>query len=168
MFAPAVEVVGTPEPALEPEVLDLVAEIAPEVEIEQLPEAVETTLTLDPPETAPTLVFDDTNDDAGNHANDGDELVLGPQSMLDDEIVGNPVPPAAEERVEETVPQRRRWLVSGDAEPEAAVPRAPSSGATLFERMSNIARSAARGESEAAPATDPLDIPRFLNRQNNQ
>ena len=168
VFAPAVEVVGTPEPALEPEVLELVAEIAPEVEIEQLPEAVETTLTLDPPETAPTLVFDDTNDDAGNDANDGDELVLGPQSMLDDEIVGNPVPPAAEERVEEMPPQRRRWLVSGDAEPEAAVPRPPSSGATLFERMSNIARSAARGESEAAPATDPLDIPRFLNRQNNQ
>jgi cell division protein FtsZ len=48
----------------------------------------------------------------------------------------------------------------------------------LFERMSNIARGAAKaqvedGEDEDAPrlrtgTRDPLDIPRFLNRQNNQ
>ena len=44
---------------------------------------------------------------------------------------------------------------------------------TLFERMSNIARGAPRPRStrsEAAPdfRREPIDIPRFLNRQNNQ
>jgi cell division protein FtsZ len=43
----------------------------------------------------------------------------------------------------------------------------------LFERMSNIARGASKAqveEEEEAPRSsrDPLDIPRFLNRQNNQ
>ncbi|MBV9882870.1 MAG: hypothetical protein JO276_07680, partial [Sphingomonadaceae bacterium] len=48
-----------------------------------------------------------------------------------------------------------------------------------FERMSNIARGAAKAQVEDAPeeeaprmrtgtSRDPLDIPRFLNRQNNQ
>jgi cell division protein FtsZ len=32
--------------------------------------------------------------------------------------------------------------------------------------MSNIARGAAKADDSAK--TDPLDIPRFLNRQNNQ
>jgi cell division protein FtsZ len=39
--------------------------------------------------------------------------------------------------------------------------------------MSNIARGAAKAQVEEEPAPsrgsrDPLDIPRFLNRQNNQ
>jgi len=85
--------------------------------------------------------------------------------MLDEPVVSNPVPPVVEEA--DTAPRRRRWLVTGDAE-EEATPKAPASGATLFERRSNIARSASRGDIEAAPTTDPLDIPRFLNRQNNQ
>jgi cell division protein FtsZ len=44
----------------------------------------------------------------------------------------------------------------------------------LFERMSNIARGAAKAQVEEEPAAparnrrDPLDIPRFLGRQNNQ
>jgi cell division protein FtsZ len=45
----------------------------------------------------------------------------------------------------------------------------------LFERMSNIARGAAKAQvEEETPSPrlrasrDPLDIPRFLNRQNNQ
>ncbi|MBB5715784.1 cell division protein FtsZ [Sphingomonas aerophila] len=65
---------------------------------------------------------------------------------------------------------RRRWLAPGaeaDAEP-APAPRVKLGG-TLFERMSNAARGtgAARDENaEGEPA--PLDIPRFLHRQNNQ
>ncbi|MCP8890348.1 cell division protein FtsZ [Sphingomonas faeni] len=64
---------------------------------------------------------------------------------------------------------RRRWLAPGaEAAPEA-VPAAPrvKLGGTLFERMSNAARGAAKEDGEAAPQ-DPLDIPRFLHRQNNQ
>jgi cell division protein FtsZ len=41
----------------------------------------------------------------------------------------------------------------------------------LFERMSSIARGAAKAqveEDEDRTNRDSLDIPRFLNRQNNQ
>ena len=45
-------------------------------------------------------------------------------------------------------------------------------GGTLFERMSNIARGAPKAqideEGESDYRRDPIDIPRFLNRQNNQ
>ena len=52
------------------------------------------------------------------------------------------------------------------AEPARPAPRIATAGGTLFERMSNIARGAAKGGADTA--ADPLDIPRFLNRQNNQ
>ena len=39
-------------------------------------------------------------------------------------------------------------------------------GGTLFERMSNAARGPARDDSEGEPK-EPLDLPRFLHRQNN-
>ena len=48
---------------------------------------------------------------------------------------------------------------------------APTGGGTLFERMSNIARGAPKvqtDEDESDYRRDPIDIPRFLNRQNNQ
>jgi cell division protein FtsZ len=38
----------------------------------------------------------------------------------------------------------------------------------LFERMSNVTRGAARDEDGDRDDKDPLDIPRFLHRQNNQ
>ena len=57
-------------------------------------------------------------------------------------------------------------------EVEIDKPKLASGGGTLFERMSNIARGAAQAEATdgEAPAIrrEPLDIPRFLNRQNNQ
>ena len=40
-------------------------------------------------------------------------------------------------------------------------------GGTLFERMSNAARGAARDDA-TDDGGDALDIPRFLHRQNNQ
>ena len=58
-----------------------------------------------------------------------------------------------------------RWLTP---DPQAAVSApAPQAAATLFERMSNIARTSIKPE-ETEGRQDPLDIPRFLNRQNNQ
>jgi cell division protein FtsZ len=168
------EIIRTPEPVIAPapvpepaaEVETIVAEPVAEItEIEAAPEVVTETqdapLTLEPPEMVTTEAAIDTVDDA-------DELVLDTQSMLDDPIVSNPVPPVAEDVVEETSSPRRRWLVSGDAEEEAPAARAPAQGATLFERMSNIARTAARGDADTSQPSDPLDIPRFLNRQNNQ
>ena len=50
-----------------------------------------------------------------------------------------------------------------------AAPR-PREGGTLFERMSSIARGAPKvsDEDDRSRSADPLDIPRFLNRQSNQ
>ena len=94
-----------------------------------------------------------------------DELMLEPQSMLDTEVTSNPVPPMFDDTVDSPEPPRRRWLV-GDA--EEAPRAAPAAGGTLFERMSNIARGSAKADVAPTEASDPLDIPRFLNRQNNQ
>jgi cell division protein FtsZ len=153
--APTPEPVAAPEPVMtyeEPVVEEpVVAE--PEVVAEE-----EAPLVLDAPVVAEAVEDDAFELDAG--------------SMLAEEVTSNPVPPAAEvaEESEPFQPQKRRWLVSNDKEEEVEEPAprvAPASGGTLFERMSNIARGAAKADSDPT-STDPLDIPRFLNRQNNQ
>ena len=65
--------------------------------------------------------------------------------------------PAAEER--------RPWLAPGGDAAAAPQPRVKLGG-TLFERMSNAARGATRDDAEQKD--EPIDIPRFLHRQNNQ
>jgi cell division protein FtsZ len=103
----------------------------------------------------------------------GDELLLdaamlgdeddGGESFIEDDFAGGP---------ESVAPGTRSWI---DGEPEAAAepePKAAREGGTLFERMSSIARGAAKAQVEEEPQPrlrrDPLDIPRFLGRQNNQ
>ncbi|MFL6723301.1 MAG: cell division protein FtsZ, partial [Sphingomicrobium sp.] len=85
-----------------------------------------------------------------------DELLLESEDILADPVMGTPIAPPTDEE---------------EAEIEEVKPTA-AAGGTLFERMSNIARGAAQAkvEDEAAPTfrREPLDIPRFLNRQNNQ
>ncbi|HYJ53305.1 MAG TPA: cell division protein FtsZ [Allosphingosinicella sp.] len=71
----------------------------------------------------------------------------------------------------------RSWLTHEEA-PAAPQAQPMREGGTLFERMSNIARGAAKAQVEdesgedgprmRTGTRDPLDIPRFLNRQNNQ
>jgi cell division protein FtsZ len=85
----------------------------------------------------------------------GDELLLGADDILTSPVGSAPIAPP-------------------DDEDEIEAPAA-NSGGTLFERMSNIARGAPKAqldddEEEAQPGfkRDPIDIPRFLNRQNNQ
>ena len=58
---------------------------------------------------------------------------------------------------------------AAEAAPKAAAAK-PAAGGTLFERMSNLARGGTKPAAEDEPTNprDPLDIPRFLNRQNNQ
>jgi cell division protein FtsZ len=150
------EIVRTPEPIIAPAPVMEPVVVEPASLVVEAPEPV--VVAAAAPETVQT--FEDPS------VADADELVLDTQSMLDDKIESNPLPPVAEEEA-----PRRRWLVSDDAADEAiAVPAAPRiapQGATLFERMSNIARGAAKADGEPATA-DPLDIPRFLNRQNNQ
>jgi cell division protein FtsZ len=87
--------------------------------------------------------------------NDDGELLLGSGNMVPEE--------------EAQANGNRSWLNGETSSP--AAPR--RDGGTLFERMSNIARGAAKAQVDEEPAPargtrDPLDIPRFLNRQNNQ
>ena len=87
-----------------------------------------------------------------------DELMLQPEAAMP-----TPAPEAAPD--EETDAQgNRRWVA--EAEPAR---RPSAAGATLFERMSNIARGAAKAQVEPEEgAADNAAIPRFLNRQGNQ
>jgi cell division protein FtsZ len=90
-----------------------------------------------------------------------DELLLEPEA-----VVPAPAQPAPEPAPEAGT---RRWL-SNPEEPAAEAPRTrPAAGATLFERMSNIARGAAKAQVEdETPADRDGDVPRFLGRQGNQ
>ncbi|MFN3435727.1 MAG: cell division protein FtsZ, partial [Sphingomonas sp.] len=133
-----------PEPQPEP-----VAQVAPEPEAPVAPPVVadEDELTLEAPSALP--------------ADEADELVLGSEAVVP-AAAAAPEPPR-----EPTI--RRRWLTGGDDEEVAAPAPAPAeapkakTGGTLFERM-----AAARNGSKDDDDKDPLDIPRFLNRQNNQ
>jgi cell division protein FtsZ len=85
----------------------------------------------------------------------GDELLLDSEDILTTPVGAPPIRPPVTEVEQAAAPAARPVRDSG----------------TLFERMSNIARGAAKVEdSEPAPTIrrEPLDIPRFLNRQNNQ
>jgi cell division protein FtsZ len=89
---------------------------------------------------------------------DGDELLLDSDDILTSPVGSPPIAPPDEDMI-------------GDAD-ESAKPQM-SSGGTLFERMQNIARGAAKAQvddEDSIPSyrSEPLDIPRFLNRQNNQ
>jgi cell division protein FtsZ len=95
--------------------------------------------------------FDDTAEET--------ELLLG-GNMLAPEPKPAPIAPQG----------TRSWI-----EPEqAAAPAARPAGGTLFERMSNIARGAAKANVEEEQPTlrtgreSGVEMPRFLNRQNNQ
>ncbi|MCX7864933.1 MAG: cell division protein FtsZ, partial [Novosphingobium sp.] len=53
---------------------------------------------------------------------------------------------------------------------QPAAPRSSIAGSTLFERMANLSRGAkaAHDRNEDDDEGSSLNIPRFLNRQNNQ
>ncbi|WAC23506.1 cell division protein FtsZ [Blastomonas sp. SL216] len=91
------------------------------------------------------------DDDAG-----ADELLLDPASV---QAADEPAPAAFVAPPAQT------------ADPVAKAPRVTTGGGTLFERMSSLSRGGARsedeGEDDSADAP-PLNIPRFLGRQNNQ
>lgn len=97
-----------------------------------------------------------------SHVED-DELVLGAEAAAP-----APAPTPASDFGASSSEGRRRWLTpEAPAEPaprdEPAPTRKP--GGTLFERMANAGRAPARGTDDGK---EPLDIPRFLHRQNNQ
>jgi cell division protein FtsZ len=145
---------------------DSEAEIAEEPETEMEPEtSVEEEVEAAPevPVTPVATYGDDDDEDmvgtpsfasltpgvaAAQPAPEEDELVLGDDAQLDEEEeapASSPTPPA---------------------------PRVATGGGTLFERMSNLTRGGSKSddddEDDDDKSRDPLDIPRFLNRQNNQ
>ncbi len=123
------------------------ADIAPLTPPE--PAVAEPVMTEPAIEAAPVATFVDESAAASD-----DEL------LLDTAVASDPLPEAAAAR------PGSLWLKPEAAEPTGEVRTVPGGG-TLFERMSNIARGTAK--TEATDETkDPLDIPRFLNRQNNQ
>ena len=92
---------------------------------------------------------------------EGEELVLDNDDVLTAPVGSAPIAPPTDE--DEFLPE---------AAPIEEKPKVRDTG-TLFERMSNIARGAAQAQvddedSEPSYRREPIDIPRFLNRQNNQ
>jgi cell division protein FtsZ len=133
-------VLTPPEPVVENEELEVQAEI----------EAVDDDLILD----TPVEVGAEAETVA---AGDADELLLEAEVVPEPAISFDDTNPAV----------GSRWLAPDPAPvAEEAKPATPGGG-TLFERMSNIARGSAKVDPDIE-AKDPLDIPRFLNRQNNQ
>ncbi|MFD1952346.1 cell division protein FtsZ [Sphingomonas arantia] len=137
------------------------------------PAAATTPVEAAPVASAPVDAPAPAGDTADQSGRSEEELLLGSETILTPPVAGNPLPPQSSEPTDADIAASRRWLnEAGQAAPATPAPRAGRDGGTLFERMSNIARGAAKapGEEEPDPARgrDPLDIPRFLNRQNNQ
>ncbi|MDQ3074038.1 MAG: cell division protein FtsZ [Pseudomonadota bacterium] len=98
-----------------------------------------------------------------NQGDDGDELVLDSDDILTSPVMANPIAPPADEEDDATL----------RGNPGSDEPRVARESGTLFERMSNIARGSAQAradEDQPAPGfrREPIDIPGFLNRQNNR
>jgi cell division protein FtsZ len=87
---------------------------------------------------------------AHSEENDSDELLLDSEDILTSPVAAAPIAPPADE--------------------EVPAPKLQRESGTLFERMSSMARAGGKIEEEPAPSLrrEPLDIPRFLNRQGNQ
>jgi cell division protein FtsZ len=122
------------------------------------------------PAEAPTL-------EAADEAEAADELLLDTGAMLGEDDGGESFIEEGDRLAaggpESSAPGTRSWIGAEEDEAAAAAePRPAREGGTLFERMSSIARGAAKAQVEEEPQPrlrrDPLDIPRFLGRQNNQ
>jgi cell division protein FtsZ len=149
---------------------------------EAAPAPAPASVTTPAPAPAPTAAQPVTPEavapvEASMAEDDSDELLLGSDAVLQPPIM----PSAhAEGTVDASPDAGRRWINQGDAGAEPAPARTSrgaaspaQSGGTLFERMSSIARGAAKAQvEEEQPAQrrggDNLDLPGFLNRQNNQ
>ena len=136
-----------------------------------------------PEPVATTLAQADRVPETGDGGDD--ELVLGAETIVAEPPAARPVRTFGDEPFAGSAPAaaadgdapRRRWLSPGSEGGAAAPEPAPKVklGGTLFERMSNAARGAQRDESrdggrESGKGDEPapIDIPRFLHRQNNQ
>ena len=144
----------------------------------ETPRAEPAPITLTPPEEIETTTAEAAGTDeteimldetmTATDGEDGEELLLDTAEMTEETPTGETteLPPTG----------TRSWLTHEETAEETAPE--PRQAGTLFERMSSIARGAQKAqvpeeEAEETPrlrtgTRDPLDIPRFLNRQNNQ
>ena len=87
-------------------------------------------------------------------ADEDDELLLGNDDILTSPVGAPPIEPPSDE---------------DDDAHAASTGAGAAGGATLFERMSNIARGAPKAQLDEVDEDEgTIEIPRFLNRQNNQ
>jgi cell division protein FtsZ len=164
---PGARTAEAPRPALTPPAMEPVAEEAEEETHAQAEPAAD--LGLEEAAGADDeLMLDEV-------AEESDELLLDAGAMLHEDDGGEPfVEEDLANGPETAAPGSRSWIIGDERQAsEPAAPKPARDGGTLFERMSNIARGAAKAQvEEEAPAPgrtrDPLDIPRFLGRQNNQ
>ncbi len=108
--------------------------------------------------------LDLTDEISAGEEGEGEELLLDSDDVLTSPVGAPPIAPPDDESASTDIEEEK---------PAEQSKAATGTGGTLFERMSSIARGAPRaqiGEDQSAPgfSNEPIDIPRFLNRQNNQ
>ncbi|HEY0164605.1 MAG TPA: cell division protein FtsZ, partial [Sphingomicrobium sp.] len=111
--------------------------------------------------STPGIADEDTLQSVLMEDDGGDELLLDSDDILTSPVSGAPIAPPVHD-----------GTTDGVEPTEGETPTGQRESGTLFERMSNIARGAAKAQGDDEPTPDfrrePIDIPRFLNRQNNQ
>ncbi len=126
------------------------------------------------PELTPRAEDDESEDDdvlelteevadSDDAEGEGEDLLLDSDEVLTSPVGAPPIAPPSDEEVESAATDEP----AAAEQPKAAT----GAGGTLFERMSNIARGASKAQLDEPSdrfGSDPIDIPRFLNRQNNQ
>lgn len=162
-----------PEPTASPFTSDLTAddEVEDDSVDEEAPVETEAAPFAAPePETssAPSAVYDDDVAEGEEDVAPAPSFASLTPGMSDDEPAEDDELVLGDENIE-PVPEEPAPI----AESQSAPPRVASGGGTLFERMSNLTRGAGKADEDEEDeneekSKDPLDIPRFLNRQNNQ
>ena len=128
-----------------------------------------TTVAAAPPAIDETSTAEDDTLDLSSD-DGGDELLLDSDDILTSPVSGAPIAPPTDDEIADLEGDDLTGedLTGSEVEP----PKATRESGTLFERMSNIARGAAKAQADDDEAPEfrrePIDIPRFLNRQNNQ
>jgi cell division protein FtsZ len=108
----------------------------------------------------------DLTEEVSNDESEGEELLLDSDDILTSPVGAPPIAPPSDDEIASTQAE--------DAKPVDHPKGVAGTGGTLFERMSSIARGASRAQiddeqpSSGGFSREPIDIPRFLNRQNNQ
>lgn len=160
--APVAAPAPTPAPGYEPEAS---AEPVPSVEEPAAPEAA-------PSYTSSGPGFDsvDAQPNGAAPQNDEDVDYSAKRVVYDDFETPAPTPAPSQNEAASVDDEDELVLEAPEpapqAQPSEAAPRVSLGGGTLFERMSNLSRGRTKEADEEED--DKIDIPRFLNRQNNQ